>query len=430
MKQVRNSNKVGVIILLYFVETFIIFIVRQRNEIGGIAVPDYVLQIARMAAFFGTILAIIIYLKIRKRNRIIREKRANEAIDYAKQSADYSLYYSDDMEQDSNIDVDLDILDEYRKEYREDYDLKDEHDYERYMSKHTGSQVFDKKVILKWICRFFEVVIILGLIVAYPYLGAFVVMALIYVSENKKRKKPKEDSAVYSRLFDENIHAIIGGDCSYVQDLSIDKDEIYKLNCFEDAQNIVESSGLLEGTYKGVHFQCSNEEIIYEYEETDSDGDKCTRRRELFKGIMVCIPYKKYSPYSVGLHSNSWKSIVNSTYAYGKYDSGTLETESVAFNMLYSVHSDNDENMFYILTPDIMEKLAGMYKWSHNENSGYNGLCACFKNGNLYLGLRTGYRYFTYKRAIPTEDALRKVNREMQMQLKTMAKLLDYAYRL
>mgnify|MGYP005757812031 CR=1 FL=1 len=110
MKQVKNSNKVWVIILLYFVETFIIFIVGQRNEIGGIAVPDYVLQIARMAAFFGTILAIIIYLKIRKRNRIIREKRANEAIDYAKQSADYSLYYSDDMEQDSNIDVDLPVL--------------------------------------------------------------------------------------------------------------------------------------------------------------------------------------------------------------------------------------------------------------------------------------------------------------------------------
>lgn len=273
MKQVRNSNKVGLIILLYFVEIFIIFIIGQRHEIGGVEVPDYVLQIAKIAAFFGTILAIIIYLKIRKRNRIIREKRANEAINYAKQSADYSLYYSDDTEQDTNIDVDSDILDEYRKEYREDYDLKDEHDYERYMSKHTGSQVFDKKVILKWICRFFEVIIILGLIVAYPYLGAFVVMTLIYVSEEKKRKKPKEDSAVYVRLFDENIHVIIGKDCS----------------------------GLLEGTYKGVHFQCSNEEIIYEYEETDSDGDKCTKRRELFKGIMVCVPYKKYSPYSVGL---------------------------------------------------------------------------------------------------------------------------------
>lgn len=59
----------------------------------------------------------------------------------------------------------------------------------------------------------------MGLIVAYPYLGAFVVMVLIYVSENKKRKKPQEDSAVYVRLF-------------------------------EDTQNIVESSGLLEGTYK------------------------------------------------------------------------------------------------------------------------------------------------------------------------------------
>lgn len=67
MKQVKNSNKVWVIILLYFVETFIIFIVGQRNEIGGIAVPDYVLQIAKVIAFFGTILAVIIYHKIGKK---------------------------------------------------------------------------------------------------------------------------------------------------------------------------------------------------------------------------------------------------------------------------------------------------------------------------------------------------------------------------
>ena len=33
-------------------------------------------------------------------------------------------------------------------------------------------------------------------------------MALIYVSENKKRKKPKEDSAVYARLFEDTQNIV------------------------------------------------------------------------------------------------------------------------------------------------------------------------------------------------------------------------------
>ena len=150
---------------------------------------------------------------------------------------------------------------------------------------------------------------------------------------------------------------------------------------------------MIEGTYKGVHFKCCYEYMEYEYYYESGDGEREKKIDKLFGGIVVEIPYRKVSSAPLGVRGNSqleMKNIVKSRPDRGAVDK-IEKTENEDFNLLFTINSSDEENIFYILTPDVMEKLAALYP---KEKS---ALHVTFDEDRLYMCLSTDDEYMTFR---------------------------------
>ena len=408
------------------------------------------------------IFGIVIYVKYKKSKKIKRERQTNEVIDYAKESAVYHPnppLSESQMKQQSSNNISGQTNDSYYtgKAYSTDRHILDEYAKERKRVTETDSthfQSFPVSRILMVICTLVVCILLYNVLVQngdintstadgmkhsfnaltglirteLPIAIIFFVIYRIY-TRRSKRKQLGNDSVIYQKLIPGLVEDTFGPNSSFSRTQGLNIDEVFRLNCFGHQQTIVEGKNLISGTYKNVPFQCGCEHVEYEYKETDSDGYTVTQRATLFNGIIISVPFHKSSSSPLGLRSNSREevgdSIENESKKYNRFHVQITETESVYFNRLFSIYSTDDENMFYILTPNMMEKLAALYTTSYISNQ-FHGIYICFDRDRMYMGIDSKL-YLNFKAVEPSAATLDDLQQKIVQDLSTVKQILDYA---
>lgn len=236
-----------------------------------------------------------------------------------------------------------------------------------------------------------------GLVIVY---GVVIFLIFRWVSKSKKKKENNPDSGViYTELIPQIIRRRYGEDSVYRHQGGLPDEQMRRLNCFGgrpftlDGRPLpVNGRDMVEGIYKGVHFRCSYEYMEYEHYYEDSDGDKEKKIDKLFGGLVVEMPYRKTSSALLGVMGNSELAMKNMLKCGPERGAvGRIEkTENENFNLLFTINCNDEENIFYMLTPDVMERLAALYPKEKTA------LHVTFDGDRLYMCISRSDKYMVF----------------------------------
>ena len=217
-------------------------------------------------------------------------------------------------------------------------------------------------------------------------IGALAVVALIsIIMFIVKNLINKEDPNKYTTLDYKNyvIRKAIEGE---VQELVYEPhfglpNSVYEdLNAILDG-NMYRKEDFITGKYHNVYFAQSD--LIVEYKDNSSSAT-------YFKGRWVGFNYPKQFQGTVIVKDK------NFFYVAKRKDLGDIQLENPLFNEMFTVKSSDMHLAYYLLTPQIMERL--MYLKQNAKGT----IVACFKDGILHIFINNGQDSF--------EPNLREIN--------------------
>lgn len=223
-------------------------------------------------------------------------------------------------------------------------------------------------------------------------IGALAVVALIsIIMFIVKNLINKEDPNKYTTLDYKNyvIRKAIEGE---VQELVYEPhfglpNSVYEdLNAILDG-NMYRKEDFITGKYHNVYFAQSD--LIVEYKDNSSSAT-------YFKGRWVGFNYPKQFQGTVIVKDK------NFFYVAKRKDLGDIQLENPLFNEMFTVKSSDMHLAYYLLTPQIMERL--MYLKQNAKGT----IVACFKDGILHIFINNGQDSF--------EPNLRKINLMLDVQ--------------
>ncbi len=452
------------------------------NNIGGKS-GTIIGKLAWIVLF--TLTAVLIAKHNKKKHQRLEEK-TDEVIDYAKKSSAYhnqpdstpdfseQLKYVDEPEENiipepaAEEEIPHMTEEEFFKEYADEF-AKENPSFSEQIKKLPSI-----KDILKmlWDIRmitipFFLSMVILGVVFFYGtgnsiesifenfsftailnHIRQFIILAAVmtalYFAARKNRTyKISNDSIVYKKMIPQEIAKHFGEHSIFDNASGLPQEEIMRFNCFRNDITSISGKHLICGKYKNVDFRCAYERIHRKYEYVDSDGERCTGYEDIFDGFFVSLPFPKNSAYPLGLRSNSRGEITELLRSGNKSREKTevkiSGTESVDFNTLFTINSVDEENLYYILTPDTMEKLAALYMYVYDtqkntDNGHYSfmkNMFSCiyvyFEKNRLYIGLNSKFDFLSFKKTNPTAEEFNKLHNSISTALIVIERILDFA---
>lgn len=141
--------------------------------------------------------------------------------------------------------------------------------------------------------------------------------------------------------------------------------------------NIYDSNDYFYGKYKDIQFQCSDVTIQDEY--TDSDGD--THTTTYFIGQWYIFEFNKTFKGSFQICEKSFHYSKRQGGLFSKTQDEKIEMEDQEFNKIFKVFGTDPHSVFYVLTPNTMERIKKINSQIPGE------LLFCFKDNNLHVGV-------------------------------------------
>ena len=143
----------------------------------------------------------------------------------------------------------------------------------------------------------------------------------------------------------------------------------------------VEGSDLIQGTYKDVPFTASDLQL-----RVDSiDSQENPQAYTVFRGTWLTCDFKKRLSADV---------IISENKKQKKPSKHTILTDNDAFNVKYTIKSDNPEEVFYILTPHMMEFILAM-----DEKADGMTYFHFERNGKVHIAIDSGRDLFEIGKA-------------------------------
>ena len=147
--------------------------------------------------------------------------------------------------------------------------------------------------------------------------------------------------------------------------------------------------------YQGLHIEMSDVSLIHVDISTDDDGDSTETEKEIFKGQWMICDFGKELSAEVRLSEYSKK-------FPRRLKNQTIRLENEAFNSRFLVFSENPHEVFYLLTPHMMEYILAM-----SDRSGKNVYMSFLRGGKLHIAVNSGKDFFELGKGKTDIDLLR-----------------------
>ena len=175
------------------------------------------------------------------------------------------------------------------------------------------------------------------------------------------------------------------------------------------------SNDLISGTYKDVKFVQSDVKIQDEETYTDSKGHTHTQIINILVGKWMIFDFNKTFKANVQVKSKFFSFSKLGKFGDSRYQTVKMEDED--FNKKFSIHAQNEHDAFYILTPQLMEKIK-------NLNEGLKGrMMLCFIDNKLHVALNNNKDSFEYSLFGKLDEA--QINDYVSKEIKIITDFVD-----
>ena len=190
-------------------------------------------------------------------------------------------------------------------------------------------------------------------------------------------KKRNEFTKAYKQTFVKTSLEKVYTDLEYEPDLGISRDVIADTGMMNMGDRYY-SDDYVKGKYKNITVEQADVHI--EEESTDSDGD--TTYYTIFRGKWMIFEFNKNFKADIQVREKGFTNAkVGWLFAKKEDKFKKVQMEDQAFNKSFTVYAQNEHEAFYILTPQLMDKIMTL-------NEKVNGaLLLCFVDNKLHVGL-------------------------------------------
>ncbi len=166
-------------------------------------------------------------------------------------------------------------------------------------------------------------------------------------------------------------------------EMEIMQTSLYKLG------NRLESEDLLTGEYKGVSFKQADVHI-WNHVERENDSEDI----EYFDGRIIMFDTKTDYSSSVRVISRP-RTSGKGDYRLGFDEDHRVEMESMEFNDAFNVYARTGHDAFYMLTPEVMERMLNIWKkHGRDDKNRYRDMSFHFRDNKFYFAIESGSSAF------------------------------------
>lgn len=150
---------------------------------------------------------------------------------------------------------------------------------------------------------------------------------------------------------------------------------------FDFSIDKISGSDYVKAEYKGVSVEMSDITLFTVSTYTDDDGDETETEKRRFEGLWLICDFHKH--FSADLLLRERDGVADKLLKKG------IKTENDSFNKQFYIESESEHDVFYILTPHMMEYIQAM-----DKKAGGRTYMRFKKEGKLILALDTGRDFF------------------------------------
>lgn len=220
-----------------------------------------------------------------------------------------------------------------------------------------------------------------------------------------------EYQSEFKRTFVENTLKEYFTDLVYDANKGLDENILSSTGMIYTGDNY-QSNDFASGKYKDVNFMQADVKIDELHVTRDDEGHTRAYYVTLFFGKWMIFDFNKEfkANFQVFEKNFSASKIGDSVFKNSKFEK--VEMEGIKFNEEFTIYAENAHDVFYILTPQIMEKL-------HELNEKIDGkLYFGFINNKLYIGVDTGSDSFeapdVYDK-VTDEEVYKQIKKEISL---------------
>lgn len=166
-----------------------------------------------------------------------------------------------------------------------------------------------------------------------------------------------------------------------------------------------ESNDYVSGTYKNINFGQSDIHIQEKHETRDSDGNTRTTWVTIFEGRWMIFDFNKQFKSNIQIVSSDFIAETS------PWKMKLVKMEDVEFNKKFKIYTQNELEVFYILTPHFMEKIKSIY------NELKCGMMFCFIDNKLHIAIDNrddSFEYDVYK-PINEEEIKQEISKDIEL---------------
>lgn len=237
-----------------------------------------------------------------------------------------------------------------------------------------------------------------------------------------RNKQPIEKSAViYNELIPQMVKSHFGNAATFTQQSGFDCSEIYSNNSFRYHCYQTESAYFIDGTYRNMKFQMSYEQIRWGRIEETENGEKVVPET-LFNGFLICTEIPRQVESHLGIYSHRISELNDILE-----NSVETVTENLNFSRLFEIKCENEENIYYILTPDLMERITSLHP---DMSDAYDELHIYWHENKMYVGISMKSSKMNIRDLKNGREGYMQIKTQIELELKRAEMALEVALKL
>ena len=236
-----------------------------------------------------------------------------------------------------------------------------------------------------------------------------IIIPIIYCAVIGKKFK-----SIFKDVFVKDALKAIFSDLVFDPERGIDRNTIANTGMIYMG-NRFSSNDYISGKYKDVSFVQSDVTIQDVETHTDSKGHTTTEVINILVGKWMIFDFNKTFKANVQVKSKFFSFSKLGKFGDSRYQTVKMEDED--FNKKFSIHAQNEHDAFYILTPQLMEKIK-------NLNEGLKGrIMLCFIDNKLHVALNNNKDSFEYSLFGKLDEA--QINEYVSKEIKIITDFVD-----